>query len=177
MIKPPREKFLPFSQPSIGPEEVEEVCKTLVTLWLTTGPKTRRFEELFQDYVGSRHAVAMSSATAGLHASLIAAGVGPGDEVITSPMTFCATANVIVHCGARPVFADVGEDLNLDPGCVERKVTTRTKAIIPVHHGGLPCEMDALIDIARRDGLTVIEDAAHALPARDYLRCHRRARR
>jgi dTDP-4-amino-4,6-dideoxygalactose transaminase len=164
--RPVRQKMLPFSPPDIGEEEIAEVVDTLRSGWITTGPKAARFEEDFRRYVGSRHAIALSSATAGLHLALIAAGVGPGDEVITTPYTFAATASVVIHCGARPVFADVEENTgNIDPEAIEPKITHRTKAIIPVHLGGLPCRMDEIRAIAKQHRLVVIEDAAHAVGA------------
>ena len=140
---------------------------TLRSGWLTGGPKMRRFEERFREYVGASHAVAVSSCTAGLELALAAAGIGEGDEVITTPLTFCASVNVIVHRGAKPVLADICmDDYNLDPEQVERCVTPRTRAIMPVHYGGQPCRMDELLEIARRHDLLVIEDAAHAVGAR-----------
>ncbi len=159
--------FLPFYLPEIGEEEIAEVVDALRSGWLTTGPKTRKFEEDFAEYIGSNvEALAVNSATAGLHLSLEAVGVGPEDEVITTPFTFTATAEVIRYLGANPVFVDVSPDtLNLDPTSIEAAITRRTKAIIPVHFGGLACEMASIIAIARRFNLKVIEDAAHALPA------------
>lgn len=140
---------------------------TLRSGWLTAGPKVRRFEESLREYVGSQHAVAVNSCTAGLHLALAACDIGEGDEVITTPLTFAATVNVILHQRARPVLADVcPDDYNLDPEQVERRITPRTRAILPVHFGGQPCRMNELLDIARRHGLRVIEDAAHALGAR-----------
>ncbi len=140
---------------------------TLRSGWLTAGPKVRRFEESFREYVGSGQAVAVNSCTAGLHLALVACGIGEGDEVITTPLTFAASVNVILHQRARPVLADIcPDDYNLDPEQVERRITPRTRAIMPVHFGGQPCRMDELLDIARRHGLRVIEDAAHALGAR-----------
>ncbi len=163
---PVRTSFLPFSRPQLGAEEEEEVIATLRSGWLTAGPRTQRFERLIAQYVGARHAVAVSSCTAALHLALIAAGVGPGDEVITSPITWPATANVIVHCGASPVFADVEPDtLNLDPARVAETITPRTKVIIPVHMAGQPCDMGPILALARKRGIRVIEDAAHALGA------------
>lgn len=157
---------IPFHEPSLGLEEEKEVLDTLRSGWLTTGPKTRRFERQFAEYVGAEHAVALNSCTAALHLALHVHGIGPGDEVITTPITFAATANVIEHVGARPVFVDVQPDtLNLDPVLVERAVTPRTRAIIPVHFAGHPCEMEALHDIADHHGLVIIEDAAHAVGA------------
>lgn len=160
------EPFLPFSQPDIRQEEIDEVVGTLRSGWLTSGPRVRAFEERFRAVTGAAHAVALSSCTAGLHLALLAAGVGPGDEVITTPLTFAATANVILHAGATPVLADVREDdYNLDPAEVARRLTPRTKALLPVHFAGLPCRMEELLAIARAHGLRVIEDAAHALGA------------
>lgn len=157
---------VPYHRPSIGREEIEEVISTLESGWLTTGPRTARFEREFGGSVGAPFAQAVSSCTAGLHLSLAALGIGPGMEVITTPITFCATVNVILHVGATPVLADVGRDGNIDPASVEARITARTRAIMPVHLAGLPCEMDALWGIARRHGLYVIEDSAHAAGAR-----------
>jgi dTDP-4-amino-4,6-dideoxygalactose transaminase len=155
--------FLPIARPDIDDDDVAEVVDTLRSGWLTYGPKTQRFETEFKQMVGAEYAVATNSCTAGLHLSLLAAGIGPGDEVITTPLTFAATANVIVHAGATPVLADIRyADLNIDPEQIERRVTPRTKAIMPVHYAGQPCPMDEILDIARRHGLVVIEDAATA---------------
>ncbi|MGB2693639.1 MAG: DegT/DnrJ/EryC1/StrS aminotransferase family protein [Dehalococcoidia bacterium] len=160
------EPFLPFSQPDIRQEEIDEVVDTLRSGWLTSGPKVRAFEEQFREATGAAHAVALSSCTAGLHLALLAAEIGPGDEVITTPITFAATANMILHVGGTPVLADVREDdYNIDPAAVERRITARTKAIMPVHFAGLPCRMDELLALGRAHGLRVIEDAAHALGA------------
>lgn len=157
---------LPYNRPDITEEEIAAVVETLRSGWLTTGPRVARFEEEFAAYVGARHAVAVNSATAALHLALDAAGIGPGDEVITTPLTFAACANVIVQQGARPVLADVSpDDLNLDPEQVERRITPRTRAVMAVHYAGQPCRMDALLAIARRHGLFLIEDAAHAAGA------------
>ncbi len=156
---------VPFHRPSIGHEEIEEVVRTLQSGWLTTGPRTARFEREFRDYVQAPHSLGVSSCTAGLHLALAALGIGPGDEVITTPLTFCATVNVILHAGATPVLADVGEDGNIDPASVAARIGERTKAVIPVHLAGLPCDMDALWELARRHKLHVIEDAAHAAGA------------
>jgi UDP-4-amino-4,6-dideoxy-N-acetyl-beta-L-altrosamine transaminase len=162
-----RENFLPFCQPDIGENEIEEVVQTLRSGWLTTGPKTKEFERRFGEYVGARHAIAVNSCTAGLHLALAAAGIGEGDEVITTPLTFCATANVIIHQRATPILADVREDdFNINPEEVERRITPRTKAIIPVHLAGQPCEMDEILRIAEKHHLLVIEDAAHAVGAK-----------
>jgi dTDP-4-amino-4,6-dideoxygalactose transaminase len=160
-------EFLPFALPEIGEEEIAEVADSLRSGWLTTGPKTKRFEDEFAQYIGSGvEALAVNSATAGLHLALEAAGVENGDEVITTPYTFTATAEVIRYLHADPVFVDVREDtLNLDPDKIEAAITGRTKAIIPVHFAGHACDMVPILRIAKRHGLKVIEDAAHALPA------------
>ena len=155
-----RETFLSFQPPDIGDEEVEAVVETLRSGWLTTGPRTAELERLFADYVGARHAIALASGTAALHLALVAAGIGPGDEVITTPITWPATANVVVHAGARPVFVDVREsDLNIDPEAVAAAVTPRTKAILPVHYTGKAADLDPILAL----GVPVIEDAAHAV--------------
>lgn len=162
----PRATFLPFSPPSVGEEEIEEVVDALRSDWLTTGPKTLRFEKAFARYVGAHGALALNSCTAGLHTALVALGIGPGDEVITTTMTFAATVNVIEHVGARPVLVDVEPDtLNIDPASVEAAITRRTKAIIVVHYAGHPADMDPIEELAHAHGLTVIEDAAHSMPA------------
>ena len=162
-----RSEFLMFAPPSIGEEEIAEVVDTLRSGWITTGPKTARFEEEFARFLGAPGALALNSCTAGLHAALVTLGVGPGDEVITSPLTFAASANVIEHVRARPVFADVDPvTLQMDPERVAAAVTPRTRAIIIVHFGGHPANLSAIRDIAARHRLTIIEDAAHALPAR-----------
>ena len=159
--------FLPFALPDIGEEEIAEVVDSLRSGWLTTGPKTQRFEREFADFIGSGvQALAVNSATAGLHLVLEAFGIGQGDEVITTPYTFTATAGVVRHLGADPVFVDIDPNtFNLDPTKIERAITERTKAIIPVHFAGMACDMQPIIEIARRHGLKVLEDAAHALPA------------
>lgn len=162
-----RNSFLSFSPPLIGAEEIDEVVDTLRSDWLSTGPKTRRFELDFARMVGAPDALALNSCTAGLHTALATLGIGAGDEVITTPMTFAASANVIEHVGARPVLADVEADtLNIDPLRVEQAITPRTRAIIAVHYAGHPVELDAIDQLAAAHGITVIEDAAHALPAR-----------
>ena len=159
-----RTEFLPLSRPTIGEEEIQEVVDTLRSGWITTGPKVELFEKRFKDYLGMPEAVAVSSGTAGLHLALLAAGIGPGDEVITSSMTFAATANAIVLCGARPVLVDCDPDtLNIDLGRIEARINSKTKAIMPVHFAGQPCAMDELLEMARRHGACIIEDAAHAL--------------
>jgi dTDP-4-amino-4,6-dideoxygalactose transaminase len=164
---PVRDKFLVFGTPTLGDEEIAEVVDTLRSGWIGMGPKVIRFEEQFRDYIGCRYAVAVSSCTAGLHLGLIVHDIGPGDEVITSPLTFVATANVVLHQGARPVFVDIDpHTLNMDPDRIEAAITPRTRAIIPVHFGGLSCDMDAIMDIASRHHLAIIEDAAHAVGTR-----------
>ncbi|MCB9422093.1 MAG: DegT/DnrJ/EryC1/StrS aminotransferase family protein [Ardenticatenaceae bacterium] len=163
---PVRTVFLPFNRPDITETEVDEVVDTLYSGWLTTGPKTKAFESQFADFVGSRHALAVNSCTAALHTVLAAAGIGPGDEVIVPTMTFAATANVIIHQRATPVFVDVQPDtLNIDPTAVARAITPRTRAIIPVHLYGHPCDMAALQVLAQTYELLIIEDAAHAVGA------------
>jgi len=147
----------------IGKEEIDEVVDTLESGWLTTGPKTAQFEREFQDYVGAPYALAVNSATSAMHLALAALGIGPGDEVITTPLTFCATVNTILQVGATPVLADVGVDGNIDPVSISEKVTSRTRAVMPVHLAGLPCDMDSIWRLARKKGLHVIEDAAHAV--------------
>ncbi|MCS7082301.1 MAG: DegT/DnrJ/EryC1/StrS family aminotransferase [Bacteroidetes bacterium] len=161
-----RDRFLVFGSPLIEPEAIEEVVDCLRTGWLGTGPKVARFEEAFRRYVGAPHAVAVHSCTAALHLSLLSSGIGPGDEVITTPLTFCATVNAILHAGARPVLADVDPvTMNLDPAAVEAAITGRTAAILAVHFAGRPCSMDALTRIAERHGLLLLEDCAHAIEA------------
>lgn len=165
--KPTREKMLAFGVPNFGDEEIAEIVDTIKSGWISTGPKTKRFEEEFAAYVGARYAVGLNSCTAGLHLSLIVQGIGPGDEVIVPPLTFGATANVVEHVGAKPVFADIDPStLCIDPGEIEKAVTPRTRAVIPVHYGGMPCAMDDIQAIARAHNFSVIEDAAHAIGAR-----------
>lgn len=164
--EPVRQTPLRFGVPFIGQEEIDSVVEVLKSGWITTGPKTQEFEEKFSHYVGAKHAIALTSCTDAMELSLVVAGIGKEDEVITSPMTFASTANVIIHRGATPVFVDIKPDtLNIDPSKIERHITPRTKAIMPVHYAGQPCEMDEIEDIARLYGLYVIEDAAHAIGA------------
>jgi dTDP-4-amino-4,6-dideoxygalactose transaminase len=164
---PVREQFLPFGRPCLGEEEIREVVNTLESRWIGTGPKAIQFESRFAEYVHSRYALAVNSCTAALHLSLVSSGIGPGDEVITSPLTFAATANVVEHVGAKPIFADIDPvTLNIDPRNIEKAITPRTKAVIPVHYGGLPCDMDAIMALAHEHSLVVIEDAAHAVGGR-----------
>jgi len=159
-----RKNFLVFGSPCIGQEEIDEVVATMKSGWLGTGPKTHQFEKEFAEYLGVKHCVAVSSCTAALHLSMIAAGIGPGDEVIVPSMTFCASANSVIHTGATPVFADCTiPEMVLDPVDVKRKITSRTKAILPVHFHGRPVDVDAIQKIAREHGLYIIDDAAHAI--------------
>lgn len=155
---------VPFAPPALGPEEIAEVVAVLESGWLSTGPRVRRFEQAFARYVGAPYAIAVNSCTAALHLSLLASGVGQGDEVVTSPLTFCATANVVVHCGATPVFADVdGRTGNLDTRAAEAAVTSRTRAVIPVHYAGRPADVRGLNALAEQHGVTLVEDAAHCV--------------
>jgi dTDP-4-amino-4,6-dideoxygalactose transaminase len=164
---PVRERMLPFGVPFIGDEEIAEVVDTLKSGWISTGPKTKRFEDQFAEYIGARYALALNSCTAGLHLSLVVSGIGRGDEVIVPSMTFGASANVVEHVGARPVFADIDPvTLCLAPSEIERLLTARTKAVMAVHYGGMPCDMDAINEVAARHALSVIEDAAHAVGAK-----------
>ena len=163
-MQPLRDDYLTFGSPLIETPEINEVVDTLRSGWLGTGPKVAKFEEMFRQYIGADHALAVSSCTAGLHLSMLAAGLGPGDEVITSPMTFAATVNAIIHSGAKPVLVDCERETALiDPQKIEDAVTPRTRAIVPVHMYGRPCNMTAIMDIAERRNLIVIEDAAHAI--------------
>lgn len=159
--------FLPFARPDIGDAEIAAVTETLRSGWVTTGPKARAFEQAFTDYLGGEglQSIAVNSATAGLHLALEALGIGPGDEVIAPTLTFTATVEVVRYLGADPVLVDVDPvTLNIDPEKIRAAITPRTKAIMPVHYGGLACRMDAILAIAREHDLKVVEDAAHALP-------------
>lgn len=163
-MSPRRQDLLPYNLPLIEEEEIQAVVDCLKSNWVTKGPKTVEFEKRFAEYVGAKHAIAVNSCTAGLHIALVGAGIGEGDEVLTTPMTFTSTANVIIHCGATPVFVDIDpKTMNIDHTKIEEKITSKTKAIIPVHIAGLPCEMDEIMDIAKRHNLFVLEDAAHAV--------------
>lgn len=158
--------YVPFSPPAIGEEEIAEVTDTLRSVWITTGPKTKQFEREFAACVDAPAAQALNSCTAGLHTALVAAGIGPGDEVITTPLTFTATVNVIEHVGARPVLVDVEPDiLTIDPQRVAAAITPRTRAVMPVHYAGHPVDLDPLCELAAEHDLLLLEDAAHALPA------------
>jgi dTDP-4-amino-4,6-dideoxygalactose transaminase len=156
---------IPYHQSTIGQEEIDEVVECLRSGWLTSGPRTAEFERRFREYVGVPHALGVNSCTAGLHLALAAMKIGPGDEVITTPLTFCATVNVILHQGATPVLADVDQDGNIDPSSIEERITERTRAIIPVHLAGLPVDLQRIWELARRHRLSVIEDCAHAAGA------------
>lgn len=159
-----KDRFLVFGAPDIHDEEIREIVSCMQSGWIGSGPRVARFEREFGNYLGAKNMTALNSCTAALHLSLLAAGVGPGDEVITSALTFCATANAVIHAGATPVVADVDpRTMNLDPADVARRVTSRTKALLPVHFAGRPCDMDALLAIATRHDLVVIEDCAHAI--------------
>lgn len=164
----PRDTFLPFSPPKLGDEEINEVIATLRSDWITTGPRTKAFEEQFGRYVGApgNTSLMLNSCTAGLHVALVAHGIGTGDEVIVPTLTFAATANVVEHVGATPVLVDVEPDtLCIDPAQVERAISPRTRAIMPVHYAGHPADLDPLFELAKKHDLHIIEDAAHATPA------------
>ena len=162
--RPTRSDYLVFGSPALAEEDIAAVVETLRSGWIGTGPRVHAFEEAFAGYLDSQHAVSVNSCTAALHLALVALGVGPGDEVIIPAMTFAATANVVVHTGARPVFADVDRTtLCLDPEDAARRVTKRTRAIMPVHFAGRPCDMAAILALADDQGLAVIEDCAHAI--------------
>lgn len=160
----PRKDFLVFGSPLIEEEDIAEVVATLRSGWIGTGPKVKKFEDMFREYEGTKHAVAVASATAALHLSLLALELKPGDEVITTPMTFCATLNAIIHAGGRPVLVDCDrETFNIDPALVEKAITKRTRAILPVHFAGRACRMDEITAIARKHSLAIVEDCAHAI--------------
>jgi dTDP-4-amino-4,6-dideoxygalactose transaminase len=166
-----RDRFLVFGAPQIEQAEIDEVVDSIRSGWLGTGPKVARFEDDFKGYKGAPHAAALYSCTAALHLAMVASGVGPGDEVITTPLTFCASVNAIIHTGATPVLADVDPgSMNIDPSCIEEKITPRTRAIMPVHFAGRPCDMDAIMALAERHDLMVIEDCAHAIETRYHGR-------
>lgn len=167
-IKIERENFMyiPYGHQSINEEDIQAVVDVLKSDFLTTGPKVEEFEKTVADYVGAKYAVAIANGTAALHAACFAAGISEGDEVITTPITFAASANCALYCGARPVFADIDpETYNIDPDDIERKITDKTKAIVAVHYTGQPCDMDRIHAVAKKHGILVIEDAAHALGA------------
>jgi dTDP-4-amino-4,6-dideoxygalactose transaminase len=159
-----RSSFLVFGRPCIGQEEIDEVVMTMKSGWLGTGPKTHQLEKEFAEYLGVKHCIALSSCTAALHLSMLAIGIGPGDEVIVPAMTFCASANAVIHAGATPVFADcILPEVTIDPEDIKRKITSHTKAILPVHLYGRPANMEVIKNLADDSGLYVIDDAAHAI--------------
>jgi len=159
-----RNEFLVFGAPLIEQPEIDEVVASLKSGWLGTGPKVHQFEEMFRQYKGTKYAMALNSCTAALHLSMLAIGIKPGDEVIVPTMTFAATANAVIHAGATPVFVDCEKgSMNIDPKEIERKITPQTRAIIPVHFAGRPCNMDAIMEIANKHNLKVVEDCAHAI--------------
>jgi perosamine synthetase len=168
-------KYLHYSHQSINQEDIPSVVEVLKSDWITQGPKIKEFEDALSHYVGAKYAVAVSNGTAALHISCLAAGIKAGDEVITSPITFAASANCVLYCGGKPVFADVEEDtVNIDPREIEKEITRKTRAIIPIHFAGHPCDLEKIHRIARDHHLVVIEDAAHALGA-EYRVDKRRA--
>lgn len=159
-----RNKFIPYGHQWIEERDIKEVVKVLRTDWLTQGPKVEEFEKAVAEYCGTKYGVTFSSGTAALHAAYSVAGITSGDEVITTPLTFAATANTVVHCGGRPIFVDIQEDtLNIDPEEIKKKITSKTKAIAPVDFAGQPCDYDKIRKIAKKYKLLIIEDAAHAL--------------
>lgn len=163
-MSPDETPFLVFGKPDLGPEELAEVTACIESGWLGTGPRVARFEGEFAEYKNAPHAVALGSCTAALHLSIVAGNIGPGDEVITTPLTFCATANAVINAGGTPVLADVDpETMNIDPAALEAAITPRTRAVIVVHFAGRACDMDTICAIARRHELLVIEDCAHAI--------------
>jgi dTDP-4-amino-4,6-dideoxygalactose transaminase len=158
-----RADFLPFARPAVGDDEINEMIDSIRSGWITTGPKVERFAKVFGDYVGGRFAAPLSSATAGLHLALLAHNLGPGDEVITTPLTFAATVNVIILAGATPVLADIDKaTLQIRNTEIEKKMTSKTRAIMPVHFAGQPVDLDPLLGLAKKHNVVVIEDAAHA---------------
>jgi len=164
--KPVRKDFLPYGTQWLDENEINEVIDSLKSSWITTGPKMRIFEEEFKKYIGSKYAVAVNSGTAALHISTSSININPGDEVITTPLTFVASANCVVYRGGTPIFADIRKDTyNIDPAEIKKKITPKTKALIPVHFAGQPCDMDEILEIAEENNLFVIEDAAHAIDA------------
>lgn len=163
---PVRSEFLPFARPAIGQHEIDEVVETLMSGWLTVGPKTRRFEELVARYVGVESAAAVNSCTAGLHLAMVVFGVAPGDEVVLPALNFAAAPNTVIHMGARPVLVDVDpKTLNITAGTVEAAMTDRTRLVVPVHFAGRPCPIEEILEVARRRGAKVLGDGAHAIGA------------
>ena len=164
---PIRNDFLIFGSPAIEQPEIDEVVECLKSGWIGTGPRVHKFENAFRDYIGSKYSMALNSCTAALHLSMLVSGLSSDDEVITTPMTFAATSNAIIHTRAKPVFVDVEKDsMNIDPHLIEKAITPKTKAILPVHFAGKPCKMDHIMEIAQKNNLLVIEDAAHAIEAK-----------
>ncbi|MEF2794196.1 MAG: DegT/DnrJ/EryC1/StrS aminotransferase family protein [Hydrogeniiclostridium sp.] len=162
-----REDFIPYNLPDITQAEIDEVVDTLRSGWIAKGPRTLKFEKEFAEYLGAKHAIAVNSCTAALHISLLTQNIGPGDEVITTPMTFASTASTILHCGAKPVFTDIDYRTGcIDPEEVAKKITPHTKAIVPVHYSGQVCDLDRIYELADEHNLYVSEDAAHALWSR-----------
>lgn len=162
-----RKKFLPIATAVFGKEEEKEIIDTLRSGWITLGPKTKKFEQLLADYTGAKYAIALNSCSAALHLAMLAIGIRPGDEVITTPFTFVATANAVIHAGGKPVFTDIDpKTFNIDPKKIEAAITKKTKAIIPVDYGGQPVDLDSILKIARKYNLFVVEDAAHTIGAK-----------
>ena len=156
-------KYIPYGRQCIEDDDIQAVVDVLQSDYLTTGPKIAEFEKCVADYVGAKYAVAVSNGTAALHIACLAAGIGPGDEVITTPITFAASANCVLYCGGTPVFADINPDTyNIDPEDIRKKITDKTKAIFVVHYGGQMCDMDPIMEIAKKHNLIVLEDCAHA---------------
>jgi len=161
-----RKTFLPFGAPLIEQAEIDEVVASLKSGWLGTGPKVHKFEEMFKEYKGVKYAMALNSCTAALHLSMLAIGIKPGNEVILPSMTFASTSNAVIHAGGKPILVDCEKDtMNMDPEDIERQITPKTKAIIPVYFAGRPCNMDRIVDIANKHNLKIVEDAAHAIEA------------
>ncbi len=164
--KPIRDDFLPYGKQWLNDKEIEEVTNCLKSNWITTGPKMRLFEEDFKKYIGCKYSIAVNSGTAALHISTSSININPGDEAITTPLTFVASANCVVYRGGTPILADIKKDTyNIDPNEIKKKITSKTKAIIPVHFAGQPCDMDEISEIAEENDLYIIEDAAHAVDA------------
>lgn len=166
-----RKKFLPIATAVFGKEEEKEIIETLRSGWITLGPKTKEFEKMLADFMGVKYAIALSSCSAALHLAMIAIGINKGDEVITTPFTFAATAHAVIHCGGKPVFVDIDpKTFNIDPLKIKKAITKRTKAILPVDYGGQPVDLDAILKIAKNYNLYVVEDAAHTIGAKYHGR-------
>lgn len=163
----PRKKFLPIATAVFGKEEEKEIMDTLRSGWITLGPRTKKFEEMLQEFTGAKYAIALNSCSAALHLAMIAINIQKGDEIITTPFTFAATAHAIIHCGGRPVFVDINpKTFNINPREIEKAITSKTKAILPVDYGGQPVDLDAICKIARKHKLLIVEDAAHTIGAK-----------